>query len=124
MKRNIVEWAVLGVSIFGIVALVAVLVVDGLTAQRPPDPRIELRPAEARTANGLGWIVPATITNAGDQAAEAVLLEATATVQGSEETAEVEVQFLPGGTAVEVAFAFSAQPSGTIEARLVSYRLP
>lgn len=124
MKRNLVEWAVLAVSIGAIGTLVGVLVIDGLSAQRPPDPRLEIRPTEARAATGLGWIVPATVTNAGDQAAEAVVIEATAIVDGSQETAEVEVQFLPGGTAVEVAFAFSAEPSGEIATRLVSYRLP
>ena len=123
MKRNIVEWGVLAASVSGIVLLVGVLVVDGLSPQGPPDPQLELRMAEAR-ATTLGWIVPGTVTNAGDEAAEAVVIEATATVDGSEETTEIEIQFLPGGTSVEVAFAFSAEPSGGLEARLVSFRLP
>ena len=123
MKRNAVEWAVLLVSIAGIVALVGVLVAEGIAESRPPDPEVRLRSAEARQAT-LGWIVPADVANGGDQAVEAVVLEATATVGGIDESSEIEVNFLPAGTTVEVAFAFSGQPDGEVTVRLVGYRMP
>ncbi len=123
MKRNVIEWAVLIASVAGIVLLVAVLVVEGLTESRPPDPQVELRPAEGRTGT-LGWIVPADVSNGGDEAVEAVVLEATATVGDVDEVSELEINFLPAGTTVEVAFAFSGRPAGEVEVRLVGYRVP
>ncbi len=123
MKRNIVEWAVLAVSVLAIALLVATLVVEGLSERRPANPQVELRPEEARQGS-LGWIVPATVFNEGDQAAEAVVIEATATVAGESETSELEVNFLPAATEVEIAFAFSAAPSGEVTVRLVGFRVP
>jgi hypothetical protein len=64
------------------------------------------------------------VSNGGDEAAEAVVLEAGATVDGREEISELEVNFLPAGTAVEVAFGFSARPSGDVVVRLVGFRVP
>lgn len=123
MKRNAVEWAVVIISILSIALLVGVLVVEGFNLSRPPDPTIELRQSEARQGT-LGWIVPATVTNAGDQAAEAVVLEATATVEGETEASELEVNFLPAGTEVEIAFSFSGEPTGEVTVRLVGFRVP
>ena len=123
MRRNIVEWAVLGASIVGIVVLAAILVIEGVGEARPPDPTVELRPAGARQG-AVGWIVPATVSNGGDEAAEAVVLEASATVHGQEEMSELEVNFLPAGSTVEVAFGFSARPSGDVVVRLVGFRVP
>lgn len=121
--RNAVEWVVLGVSIAGILLLVGVLVIESLTETRPADPQVELMPAEARQGT-LGWIVPARVSNGGDEAVEAVLVEASATVGTATEVSEIEIDFLPSGTTVDVAFAFSAQPNGEVTVRLVGYRLP
>ncbi len=123
MKRNAVEWAVIIVSALSIAALVGVLVVEGLNESRPPDPAIEMRQGEARQGE-LGWIVPVTVTNQGDQAAEAVVIEASAEVDGEMETSELEVNFLPARTDVEVAFAFSAAPATAVTFRLVGFRVP
>ncbi|MDP8905391.1 MAG: hypothetical protein M3N29_08775 [Chloroflexota bacterium] len=123
MKRNLIEWAVLLTSVVAIALLVAVLVLEGLTEARPADPRVELRPAEARQGT-IGWIVPASVSNGGDAAVQALVLEASATVGGTVETSELEVDYLPAGTSVEVAFAFSGPPSGQVAVRLVGYRQP
>jgi len=123
MKRNVVEWIVLLASIGAIAILVAVIVAEGLGESRPADPSIELHAADARHG-ALGWILPATVANAGDEAAEAVVIEARAMVGGGEETSELEIDYLPAGTEVEVSFAFSAQPEGEVVARLVGFRTP
>jgi uncharacterized protein (TIGR02588 family) len=123
MKRNAVEWAVLGISVAGIVVLIGALIIAGLGGQRPADPTVELRMSEARQG-AQGWIVPMTVRNAGEEAAEAVILEARAMVDGDSQTSQVEVDFLPAGTSVEAAFAFTAQPAGEVTVRLVSYRVP
>ena len=104
-KRNVVEWTVLVVSVAAIGVLVAALVLTGLNENRPADPRVELKLDEARTGQ-LGWVLPATVRNEGDVTAEAVVIEATATVDGEEESSEIEVAFLPAGSEEEVAFAF------------------
>ncbi|MGI8929129.1 MAG: hypothetical protein ACR2H0_06670 [Candidatus Limnocylindrales bacterium] len=123
MKRNAVEWAVIIISVLSIAVLVGVLVIEGLSESRPPNPTIEMRQAEAREG-ALGWIVPVTVNNDGDQAAEAVVIEASATIDGETESSEQEINFLPAGSEVELAFAFSAVPEGDVTFRLVGYRVP
>ena len=123
MKRNIVEWAVLATSVLAIGLVVAILAVEGFSESRPADPRLTLLSGEAHSA-ASGWIVPATVVNEGDEAAEAVVFEATASLGGEDETSQLQVDFLPAGTEVEVAFAFSAQPDAEITVRLVSFRSP
>jgi uncharacterized protein (TIGR02588 family) len=122
-QRNIVEWIVLVTSVVAIALVVGVLVVEGLQEQAPANPRVELLADQARPGEE-GWIIPANISNAGDEAAEAVVIEASAEVGGETERSELELDFLPAGTTVEVAFAFSAQPDGEISVRLVGFRIP
>jgi uncharacterized protein (TIGR02588 family) len=123
VRRNALEWAVLVASVAAIVVLVGVLVMEGLAENRPADPSIQLRPDEARQAQA-GWVIPAEATNAGDEAAVAVVFEATAEVDGEQESSEIEIDFLPAATTVEVGFAFSAEPDGDVSVRLVGFRLP
>jgi uncharacterized protein (TIGR02588 family) len=123
VRRNLVEWSVLGISLLSIALLVGALVVQGLAESEPANPRVDLH--EDRALQGeLGWIVPATVSNAGDEAAEAVVLEAAAEIGGATELSTVEVNFLPAGTNVEVAFSFSQRPENEIEVRLLGYRTP
>lgn len=122
-QRNVVDWAVLGLSVAAIVALVGMLLVEGFGASRPADPRVLLNSAAAR-AGSEGWIVPADLSNDGDEPAEGVVIEASATVGGNQETSQVEVPYLPAGTTTGLAFAFSTQPDGEITVRLVSFRVP
>ena len=123
MRQNALEWVALAVSSAAIALVALLLVLEGIGAASPADPTLTLRTDEGR-AIGLGWSVPGTLSNAGSEAAEGVVVEAIATVSGTEETSEVEVMFLPGRSSVEVEFGFSAQPAGEIQARLVGYRVP
>ena len=124
MRRNALEWLALGVSVAAIAVVVGYLVYDGVTGGLDPaDPTITLRPAEAYQGQ-LGWVLPATMSNRGDKAAEAVTVEATATVAGKEETTELEIDFLPAGTEVEINLGFSSRPEGEVEVRLVGFRSP
>ncbi|HUR15671.1 MAG TPA: hypothetical protein VMZ33_00170 [Candidatus Limnocylindrales bacterium] len=123
MMRNAVEWAVLAFSVLAIATLAGALVLTGLNEQRPAEPLVELRAAEARTT-ALGWLIPATVRNAGDETAEAVVLEAAAQVDGKEEISEMEVAFLPAGSESEIVFAFSAEPESEVTVRLVGFGLP
>lgn len=127
MRSNAVEWATLVISVLAISGVAGFLVVDGLTdAGAPAQPTIRLHPDRAYDTS-LGWVVPATLANEGDQPAEQVVLEAVATAGdggGEPETSEIVVDFLPAGTEVEVAFAFSAEPPGEVRVRLVGFLAP
>ncbi|MDQ3407797.1 MAG: hypothetical protein M3472_06530, partial [Chloroflexota bacterium] len=123
MRQNVLEWAALAISAVAIGLVAVLLVVEGLGTMSAADPALTLRPEEGR-AVALGWSVPGTMSNTGRDAAEAVVIEASATVDGVEETSEIEVMFLPGGSSVDVEFGFSGQPEGEISARLVGYRVP
>lgn len=124
MRQHWLEWLVLGLSAAVVVGIVGFLVVDGLTDQaRPPMPSVELQTDAAYETAGT-WIVPATVTNEGDDAAEALVLRATATVDGSEEESDVSVDHLPPGTDVDIAFGFSGEPDGDIDVTTVGFRLP
>ena len=124
MRQNWVEWVALVISGLAVVGVVGFLVVDGLRDEgRAPTPIVELRRSEAYVTDH-GWIVPATVTNDGDRAAEALVLRATATVDGAEEEAELTVDYLPAGTSVEVSIGFSAEPEGEVTVQVVGFRLP
>ncbi len=124
MRQNWVEWVALLVSAVLVLSVVGFLVVDGLRDEgQPPVPVIVLRRDEAY-ATDHGWIVPATVRNTGDTAAEALVLRATATVEGAEEESELTVDYLPAGTEVEVSFGFSAEPDGEVGVQTVGFRLP
>ncbi len=123
MRQNALEWVALVISAVAIGMVAVLLVIEGVGPMSPADPALTLRPEEGR-AVALGWSVPATLSNEGRDAAEAVVVEAVASVGGTEETSEVEVMFLPGGSSVDVQFGFSAEPEDAIAARLVGYRVP
>lgn len=124
MRQNWVEWVALAVSVLAVVGVVGFLIVDGIRDEgQPPTPIVELHRADAY-ATDHGWIVPATITNQGDTAAEALVLRSTAVVGGEPEEGEITVDYLPAGTSVEVSLGFSAEPSGEVTVQVIGFRLP
>lgn len=124
MRQNWLEWTVLAVGTLALVGVVAFLVVDGIRDEgRPPTPVVELRTDEAY-ATDHGWVVPATVGNDGDVAAEALVLRATAEVDGEPEESELTVDYLPAGTSVEISIGFSGEPDGEVRVEVVGFRLP
>ena len=122
MKRNWLEWIVLSASAVVILVLVGVIAMTGLSGgDRPPNPAVELRPDAGREAAN-GWIVAGTVRNDGDVAAEAIVLEASASVGGETEMSEAGVDYLPPGTEVDIEFGFTGRPDGEISVRVVSMR--
>ena len=124
MRQNWLEWLVLGISMAAVIGLFGFLALDGITDEgRPPVPVVEVQAGAAYGVPGA-WLVPATATNEGDQAAVAVTLRATAAVDGAEEESEVTIDFLPAGTEVEVSFGFSGRPEGAVTVSIAGFRLP
>lgn len=124
MRQNWLEWVVLGVSVAAVVGLVGFLLVDGVTDEgRPPVPVVALQ-VDAAYDVADGWILPAMVTNDGDEVAEALVLRATATVEGTEEESEISIDFLPAGTDIDVSFGFSGRPDGDVTVSIVGFRLP
>ena len=122
--RALIEWVVLAGSALAIVALVGVLLAEGLAGSPDdPDPVVELAMDEGRQATHA-WLIPATVTNLGGDAAEDVVIEFRATVAGSEETSELTVAFLPPRSTVELEVGFSAIPEGEVAVRVVGYARP
>ena len=124
MRQNWLEWGALAASVLAVIGVIGFLTVDGISDEgRPPTPVIELLDAEAYQTDH-GWILPAELTNDGDTAAEALVLRATATVDGAEEENEISIDYLPAGTAVDISFGFSAEPEGEVTVQVVGFRLP
>jgi uncharacterized protein (TIGR02588 family) len=119
--RNRVEWSVLFISCAAVAAVLGLLVYEGLRdSGRPPAPTVKLQSQEAYVT-ATGWVLPATAHNDGDRSAQQVTLLATATVGGLEEEAEITIDYLPAGTAVELAFGFSAEPEGQVTVRVTGF---
>lgn len=124
MRQNWAEWATLAISVVAVVGIVGVLAVDGIFADAgPPEPVVELG-VDAAYEMDTGWVVPATVTNDGGAAAEAIVMRATASVEGSEEESDITIDYLPAGTRVEVSFGFSAEPDGEVMVQTIGFRLP
>lgn len=120
--RNWVEWVVLVISVVAVTSVVGVLIFDGVTGtEGPPKPIVKLHPDKAYITS-TGWLLPATVSNEGERSAESVTFLATATVQGQEQEAEVNVDYLPAGTDVSVTFGFSGKPEGGIVVRVTGLR--
>lgn len=123
MRRNWLEWVVLIVSLMLIVSIAIVLGIGGLIGtQAGPELRIELEATPEQ--RGESWVVPAVIRNEGDAAAQNVVVEATAEVEGESQVSQLTIDFAPPGSRAEVVFAFSAEPRGAVTARVVGYELP
>ena len=124
MPRNWLEWVALAIGSVALVAVVGILAADELTGgDRPPEIAVELH-LDAAYQTEHGWLLPATLTNVGDEAAEALDLEAVATVGGVEERSMLQVDYAPSRSEVELTFGFSARPDGDVEVVVVGFRLP
>jgi uncharacterized protein (TIGR02588 family) len=123
MRRNWLEWLILVVSVVAIVGLVGYLAIQSVSGDAPADISVAARPAEARTT-GVGWELPVTVRNAGASPASTIAIEASATVEGEEETSDIMLDLLAPGSEVELVVGFSAAPEGEVMFRLIGYESP
>jgi uncharacterized protein (TIGR02588 family) len=119
--RNWVEWVIVALSAAAVAGVIGFLVLDvAMDSEGPPAPVVRLHPERAYEIPN-GWMLPATAVNKGDRSAQALLLVASATVDGETEEAEVTVDYLPGGSQAQVTFGFSAEPEGEIDVRVSGF---
>ncbi len=124
MRRNPLEWAILIVSIAAILGVVGYLLVDAVAGPHD-EPRIVAEVGMGAGAEGpTGWTAPVTIRNEGGTAVRALVLEATAMVDGAEEASVLTVNLLASMSDVELFVGFSAAPAGPVEVRIVGYEVP
>jgi uncharacterized protein (TIGR02588 family) len=123
VRRNWLEWLILAASVAAIVLLVGYLGAQAIGGDEPPDIRVEAHADQAR-ATATGWELPVTVRNDGGLPAAAVAIEATATVDGADETSEITLELAAPGTETDLVIGFSAPPEGEVTFRLVGYEAP
>lgn len=124
MRRNWLEWAILVSSVAVVVALVGYLLVSGLVNGGPAVIRAEVTAAEAAEGPDGGWIVPLTVHNEGGKAAVSIVVEATATIAGADESSELSIDLLAAGSEVDLFLGFSGRPEGEVQVRVVGFETP
>lgn len=124
MNRNWLEWLILLLSSGLVLGVVGYLLVSGLTSRGPAAIRTEVMIAEAGESPDGGWLVPLTVRNEGDTAAGAIIVEATATVDGAEEASQLTVDLLAADSEVELVLGFSSRPEGEVKVRVVGFETP
>jgi uncharacterized protein (TIGR02588 family) len=123
VRRNWLEWAILVASVAAIAILVGYLGSQAIAGDKPPDVRVEAHLDQAR-ATSSGWELPITVRNDGGLPAAAVAIEATATVNGQEETSELMLELAAPGTETSLVVGFSGSPDGEVAFRVTGYEAP
>ena len=123
MRRNWLEWAILVSSVAALLGLVGFLVVAAVTDRTDADIRFDVRMAEARETEA-GWLVPVSVRNEGGEPAAGLTIEASAEVDGAEETSDVTLDLLPAHSEAEIVVGLSAAPDGELRLRVLGFEAP
>lgn len=127
-RKNWLEWTVFALGLALVLAVVGVLVAQALRHDDAP-PILGVLVDEPRRPEGAHpphFVVPITVTNDGDRAAEWVLVELTL-VQGDRvlERSELRVPDLPRRSRRSAAFILQHDPqSGALRTRVLGYSEP
>ena len=117
--RTPFEWVLLLVSLAATLAVVAGLLVSGLTGPRgPADLRVTVRDAGGPGSGGQPLEV--TVTNVGGTSAENVIVEVTI----GDVTREVDLDLVAKGDTESAAVVVPADAGGSPHAEVVSYANP
>lgn len=118
-EKSWLEWLVFGLSSILILMVFVYLVRDACKDQgRPPDLRIELG---SSVSSSHGFVVPVSVTNKGDQIAQAIEIEIS-TLQESRQVATLNFEFLSSGETQKGWVGFSGSPTHELASRVVGYR--
>ena len=118
-ERTPLEWALLVVSLAATLAVVAVLVMSGLTGPRgPADLRLIVADADEPASGGRALEV--TVTNVGGTSAANVIIEVTV----GDVTREMDLDLVAKGDTGSATVVFPAAATGEPHAEVVSYTNP
>jgi uncharacterized protein (TIGR02588 family) len=123
-RKNLLEWAVFGLSALLVAAVLVFLAYDGARGeQRPAQIRVELGAPEPR---GDRLVLPVTLVNGGELSAELVTVAIVVRRDGQEdERATLTLDLLPGGSRREASVSLvGSAPPLSVEASVVSYLRP
>lgn len=125
-RKNWLEWTVFAGGLALLVAVVGFLVVEAVAAEgRPATLSVELGEATRRAVEPAQVVVPVTVRNDGDRAAEGVLVEVE---RGTGEAAlrgQVEIDDVPRMSSRTAVVTFPPGPgAGELRARIVGYSEP
>ncbi|MEO5754708.1 MAG: hypothetical protein ABIR38_08375 [Chthoniobacterales bacterium] len=123
-KKNWVEWGVFALSLVLILVTVGLLLKEQISlGENPPDPQVQLGPAEVHAGY---FAVPVTVANRGDETAESVHVEVVLKLSGGEsETGEFDLPYLPRRATRQAWVTFRHDPgSGKLEAHVMGYQKP
>jgi uncharacterized protein (TIGR02588 family) len=123
-RKNMLEWAVFGVSVVAIAAVLTALLTGGSNSGDTPPQLIVTVGAPAPVANS--YRVPVTVENSGDRTAEDAHIEVSLT-RGQEtvERGELTIAFVPRGSTRTGWMTFHHDPRlFTIVARATGFNEP
>lgn len=122
-RKNVLEWSVFGVALVLVLATVAYLVREALTAaDGPPEVVVEL--GEPRTGAG-GYMVPVTAENRGGETAEEVRVTVRREGPGGDEEAVLLIPYLPRESRRSGWVTFPGDPrAGSLRVAGVGFQSP
>ena len=123
-RKNWLEWVVFAVGLILVSATLGYLIYAGASMGHEP-PSLEVRLGIPEQTQ-FSFIVPVTVVNHGDEAAEGVRIEVVM-LSGGEEKArgELDVAFLPRHATREGWVTFEQDPrTAQLKARVLGYQKP
>jgi uncharacterized protein (TIGR02588 family) len=121
--RTAAEWTSFAVSLVVLAVVVGLIGVQMLGSHDPAAPVAEQ--SDAVRVEGGQFFVPVEVTNHGDATAENVQVSAELTIDGETTDGDQTVDFLSGGEAMQVEFAFDDDPGdGELVVRVTGYSVP
>ena len=116
-ERNALEWAVFGLGLILVVGVLGFLVYQLVAgSDEPANLVVTFDTPEERRGTVL---IPLTVTNEGDQVAEAAVIEVCA---GPDACGEVTFTYVPQGSTRQGVVGLTAPLAAPLTSRIVSYR--
>lgn len=121
--RSAAEWTTFAVSSLLILALLALIASQSYQSDAPPAPEAHVS-GEVKERAGQ-FLVPVTVTNTGDEAAEAVQVLVTLEIDGEVTEGDQTVDFLSGDDEAELVFVFDEDPAdGELTVQVTGFAIP
>lgn len=121
--RSVAEWTTFVVSSLLVLLLLGLIASQSYQSDSPPAP--EARVAGPMEERGGQFLVPVTVTNTGDEAAEAVQVLVSLDIDGEVTEGDQTVDFLSGDDEAELVFVFDDDPAdGDLTVQVTGFAVP